>query len=217
MSDELIPLSRIADIIGGYAFKSGDFGATGFPVVKIANIEPPRVNLTDGERISAGKVAGLDRFRLNDRDIVMAMTGATIGKVGRVRSSEPSYLNQRVAKLSAKAGRKFDDFVFALVTQAGFDTEVINNSNGSAQANISTDGIGRILVPDFSPDEQLHIGRVIGLLDDKIELSRRMNETLEALAQSLFKSWFVEATQSALPKGWPKQPSASLPATFNMA
>jgi type I restriction enzyme S subunit len=42
----------------------------------------------------------------------------------------------------------------------------------------------------------------LGALDDKIELNRRMNETLEALAQSLFKSWFVDATQSALPKGW---------------
>src|ERR1041385_3903450 len=124
MSDELIPLSQIADIIGGYAFKSADFGTTGFPVVKIANIEPPRVNLADGERIPSGKVVGLDRFRLSDRDIVMAMTGATIGKVGRVRSAEPSYLNQRVAKLSAKAGREFDDFIFALVTQAGFDAEV---------------------------------------------------------------------------------------------
>jgi type I restriction enzyme S subunit len=206
MSNEFIPLAQVADIIGGYAFKSDDFGSTGFPVVKIANIEPPRVNLADGERILAGKVIGLDKFRLNDRDIVMAMTGATIGKVGRVRSSEPSYLNQRVAKLSAKAGRKFDDFIFALVTQAGFDTEVINNSNGSAQANISTDGIGRILVPDFSPDEQLQIGRVVGSLDDKIELNRRMNETLEALAQSLFKSWFVDATQSALPKGWHEVP-----------
>ena len=43
---------------------------------------------------------------------------------------------------------------------------------------------------------------MLGSLDDKIELNRRMNETLEALAQSLFKSWFVDATQSALPKGW---------------
>ena len=43
---------------------------------------------------------------------------------------------------------------------------------------------------------------MVGALDDKIELNRRMNETLEALAQSLFKSWFVDATQSALPKGW---------------
>jgi type I restriction enzyme S subunit len=50
--------------------------------------------------------------------------------------------------------------------------------------------------------EQQAIASVLGSLDDKIELNRRMNETLEALAQSLFKSWFVDATQSALPKGW---------------
>jgi type I restriction enzyme S subunit len=50
--------------------------------------------------------------------------------------------------------------------------------------------------------EQRAIASVLGALDDKIELNRRMNETLEALAQTLFKSWFVDATQSALPKGW---------------
>ncbi|HAO78316.1 MAG TPA: restriction endonuclease, partial [Verrucomicrobia subdivision 3 bacterium] len=64
--------------------------------------------------------------------------------------------------------------------------------------------------------EQRAIAAVLGSLDDKIELNRRMNETLEALAQSLFKSWFVDAylrqgfgrqaTQSTLPKGWCEVP-----------
>jgi type I restriction enzyme S subunit len=136
----------------------------------------------------------------------MAMTGATIGKVGRIRSNEPVYLNQRVAKISAKAGRYFDDFIFAIVSQAGFDEEIINNANGSAQANISTDGIGRILIPDFTPDEQIPIGRIIASLDDKIELNRRMNETLETMARALFQNWFVDVTQAGLPKGWREMP-----------
>jgi len=50
--------------------------------------------------------------------------------------------------------------------------------------------------------EQKAIASALGALDDKIELNRRMNETLEALAQCLFKSWFVDATQYALPKSW---------------
>jgi len=58
----------------------------------------------------------------------------------------------------------------------------------------------RLSIPPFP--EQRAIARVLGALNDKIELNRRMNETLEALAQSLFKSWFVDATQDALPKGW---------------
>jgi type I restriction enzyme S subunit len=50
--------------------------------------------------------------------------------------------------------------------------------------------------------EQRAIASVLSALDDKIELNRRMNETQEALAQTLFKSRFVDATQSTLPKGW---------------
>jgi type I restriction enzyme S subunit len=202
MVDEFFPLTRIADILGGYAFKSEDFGTTGFPVVKIASIEPPRVNLDSGEKILPEKVLNLDRFRLKDRDIVMAMTGATIGKVGRVRSSLPAYLNQRVAKLSAKAGPEFDDFIYAFVSQVGFDEQILSNSHGSAQANISTEAIGRILVPNIAPSAQIQIGRTIAAFDDKIELNRRMNETLEALAQTLFKSWFIDPTRNGLPKGW---------------
>jgi type I restriction enzyme S subunit len=202
MPNKFIPLSAIAEIIGGFAFKSEDFTRVGYPVVKIAEIQPPRVNLRICQCISPEKVKGLEKFRLGDRDIVMAMTGATIGKVGRVRSSNPAYLNQRVAKISAKAGPKFDNFIYAVVSQPGFDTDVVNNAAGSAQANVSAEGIGRIQVPDLSAHEQLQIGGIVGALDDKIELNRRMNETLEAIAQALFQSWFVDATQSALPKGW---------------
>jgi type I restriction enzyme, S subunit len=74
--------------------------------------------------------------------------------------------------------------------------------SGSAQPILNKGYFSQlpIVVPPLP--EQRAIASVLGLLDDKIELNRRMNETLEALAQSLFKSWFVDATQSALPKGW---------------
>ena len=74
--------------------------------------------------------------------------------------------------------------------------------SGSAQPILNKGNFSElpIVVPPLS--EQRAIAAVLGALDDKIELNRRMNETLEALAQSLFKSWFVDATQSALPKGW---------------
>jgi type I restriction enzyme, S subunit len=200
MPSKLIPLSQIADITGGFAFKSDDFGATGFPVVKIAQIEPPRVNLANCERISPDKVRTLDRFRLKHRDILMAMTGATIGKVGRFRFNGPAYLNQRVAKISAKAGPEFDNFIYAIVSQANFDTNVINNAAGSAQANVSAEGIGQILVPDFQRNEQLEIGRIIGALDDKIELNRQVNETLEALTRTLFQQTISNGTATDVGK-----------------
>ncbi|MEW6061224.1 MAG: restriction endonuclease subunit S, partial [Bacteroidota bacterium] len=46
------------------------------------------------------------------------------------------------------------------------------------------------------------IAHILGTLDDKIELNRRMNETLEHIAQAIFKSWFIDATRDGLPEGW---------------
>ncbi len=70
MAGELIPLAQIADIFGGYAFKSGDFGEIGYPVVKIASIEPPRVNIQNAQKVPAEKVVGLDKFRIQNGDIL---------------------------------------------------------------------------------------------------------------------------------------------------
>jgi len=190
--NELIPLSDIANVIGGYAFKGSDFGKCGMPVVKIANIEPPRVNIQSCERIPEEKLSGLDRFRLAKGDVLMAMTGATVGKVGRIRDHQAAYLNQRVAKISSKIAPEYDDFIFALLSQKGFEEKILSNSSGSAQANVSADGIGRVLIPALEPCNKLKIGKFVAAIDDKIDLNRHINQTLEAIAQALFKSWFVD-------------------------
>jgi type I restriction enzyme S subunit len=75
-------------------------------------------------------------------------------------------------------------------------------NSGSAQPSLNRNFIAPIEICVPEPKEQQAIVAVVGALDDKIELNRRMNVTLEALAQSLFKSWFADATQSASPKGW---------------
>lgn len=192
MSSENCKLADIALIQGGYAFKSADFGDEGVAVVKIANIKPPIVSLDGVDRVKPDKLAGLDRFRLNDGDVLMAMTGATVGKVGRFREREPAYLNQRVARISARHGKQYEDFIYAVVSQPGFDSLIEGASAGSAQANISAAGIGAVKIPLLNGEEQLVIGQLARALDDRITLLRETNFTLEGIAQALFKSWFVD-------------------------
>jgi type I restriction enzyme, S subunit len=64
--------------------------------------------------------------------------------------------------------------------------------SGSAQASLNRNYIYPISISVPSPDEQCAIAHILGTLDDKIELNRRMNATLEAMARALFKSWFVD-------------------------
>ena len=71
-------------------------------------------------------------------------------------------------------------------------SEIRGISSGSAQPILNKSAFGRLAISLPPPSEQHAIASVLGTLDDKIELNRRMNETLEAMARALFRSWFVD-------------------------
>ncbi len=83
-------------------------------------------------------------------------------------------------------------FLYYSLIQENFINYLANNTAGSAYPAVSFDIIakGKIFVPPLP--EQKAIAHILGTLDDKIELNRRMNETLEEMAKTIFKSWFVD-------------------------
>ena len=190
-------LGDVAKVQSGYAFKSGDMGESGHPVIKIKNINPPDVEISDVQRVPPSVIEGntrIEKFRLSKGDILIAMTGATVGKVGRMpKLSEPHYLNQRVGKVFVTDDAKADeDYVYYVLSQDGHVDQMLGLADGSAQPNISGTQIESLEVPLPPVPEQKAISHILGTLDDKIELNRRMNATLEGMAQALFKSWFVD-------------------------
>ena len=70
--------------------------------------------------------------------------------------------------------------------------ELLTQATGSTFPNVSAKQLAEIPYPTFSETEQRAIAHILGTLDDKIELNRRMNQTLEEMARALFKSWFVD-------------------------
>jgi type I restriction enzyme S subunit len=103
----------------------------------------------------------------------------------------PSLLVQRVARLRVK--QSVDQrFLFYLIGSKDFTNHVLAVQIGTSVPHISG---GQIKEYEFSlpslPEQQA-IARILGTLDDKIELNRRMNQTLEGLARALFRSWFVD-------------------------
>jgi type I restriction enzyme S subunit len=102
-----VKLGDICELIAGFAFKSKDFGDFTDKVIKITNIEPPFVNMTNlaGIDLSQYNKSKLEKFEAKRGDYVLAMTGATIGKLGRVCSGK-AYINQRV--LMFKSQKEID-------------------------------------------------------------------------------------------------------------
>lgn len=200
-----VKLGDICDLIAGFAFKSKDFGNYPNKVIKITNIEPPFVNMANliGIDISKYNRDKLKKFSATKGDYVLAMTGATIGKLGRICEGE-AYINQRV--LMFKPTEAIDKkFLYYNLVDNNFMQYVLNHIDSeSAQANISATTIGKYEFSIPSPGIQKQIAGVLGALDDKIELNNKINNNLEQQAQALFKLWFVdfEPFGGKMPDDW---------------
>ena len=193
----LQPLGSVAKVRSGYAFKSSDMGSSGFPIIKIKNINPPIVDISDCERVPSSVVSAIpnvDRYELREGDILIAMTGATVGKVGRFPvTAERYYLNQRIGKVYLTSPNAADyRYIYYVLSQDTYVRKMFDIADGSAQANISGSQIEKLEVPLPPLREQQAIACILGALDDKIELNRRRNRTLEAMARAIFQSWFVD-------------------------
>jgi type I restriction enzyme S subunit len=140
---------------GGFAYKSKDFVKKGYPLVRIKNITTARtIDLSDAACIPERIVNQTENFKLFDGDLVIAMTGANIGKFGLVVNPDQipfSLINQRVAKVIPKDVTSPKPwFPFLAMIESNIFGQIINLGGGSAQPNISSGQIEdcTFLIPD---------------------------------------------------------------------
>lgn len=120
--------------------------------------------------------------------IVMAMYGATVGKLGIIK--EEMCTNQACCNMVVDSNKC--DYKFLYYSLLYNRESIINLANGAAQQNLSVGVIGDYEINLPSLEEQVKIANILSSLDDKIELNNEMNKTLEEMAQSIFKRWFVD-------------------------
>ena len=208
-------LDDVCDLIPGFAFKSGDFGDYTNKVIKIGDIQPPYVNYSSmiGINIQPYDSNKLVKFLVKKGDFVLAMTGATIGKIGKYINETPAYLNQRVLLFKPHTDVN-KDFIYFTLQSPSFQKYIINHIDSeTAQPNISGRSISGYEVYLPSRRKQDRISNILISLDNKIELNNRINHNLEQQAQALYKSWFVdfepfkdgkfvESEMGLIPEGW---------------
>lgn len=185
-------LADVCDLIAGYAFKSKDFGDFDDKVIKITHITPPIVDMNglSGVDFSKYNREKLKRYIAKSGDYVLAMTGATIGKIGRIVSGE-AYINQRVLLFKNKDAID-KDFLYYVLLQHDFEQYVYNHIDSeSAQPNISATTIGKYIFSLPPMSIQQKIGRLLRSLDEKCEVNNAINHNLQQQAQTLFKKWFI--------------------------
>ena len=225
-----ITLGDVISIKHGWPFKSEFFNEelTGKPiVVAIGNFEYSGGFRFESTSLKEYRSEYPREYELVPGDILLVMTcqtegGEILGIPGRIPNDGRMYLhNQRMGKLIVnRPDLVSPDFLYYVFLSRDFNNELVASSSGTKIVHTSPSRIEayRLGLPALST--QRAIASVLGALDDKIELNRRMNRDLEALAQGLFKSWFVDfdpvyAKQAGRrPVGVPEAAAKLFPSSF---
>ena len=171
----------------GFAFKSSWWTTTGVKVIKIGSINQDNLNLLECSYVDEDKIDKAKDFKVNAGDLLIAMTGATIGKFAMVPySSDTLLVNQRVGKffLGNNPIEKLP-FIYCTLKQPDVYCEIVNRGQGSAQPNISASEI--ISIPCVIPSKEAinKFNETIQPLFDLIISNQRENHQLSTLRDSL--------------------------------
>lgn len=183
--------------LSGYAFKSSDYSTSGIPLIKIGNIQNTVVTIDNNGDFVSEKLLNnkTEKFLLNNYDVLIAMTGqGSVGRVGRLRTRSLGrpFLNQRVGKFICDEKNINIDYLYYILSSAKYQDLLFNTAVGSGQPNLSPELILDVEIPYTNYKEQVAIAQTLSSIDNKIDLLHRQNQTLEALAETIFRQKFIE-------------------------
>ncbi|HPD57847.1 MAG TPA: restriction endonuclease subunit S [Smithellaceae bacterium] len=175
--------------------KQQDFAQSGHCLfLNAGNVTTTGFNFSDCAFISAEKDSKLRKGKLMRHDIVLTTRG-TVGNVAYYDESVPYdhiRINSGMVIFRAQPRKLHPRFLYLFLKSFLFRCQVESLRTGSAQPQLPIRDINRIDIPIPPLSEQQAIAHILGTLDDKIELNRQMNKTLEEMARAIFKSWFVD-------------------------
>ena len=197
-----VHLGDIASIFPGFGFKSKDFQPSGIPIVKIKNVKAGEISLHSLDHVDFEFENTHQKYLVKKGDLLITLSGnrydgspeTWVGKVAYFGHLGKFLLNQRVAFIRANDPCHVDHrFLSYLLSSYQYQYEFISIATSSGgQANLSSKQVNDVQLALPPYPEQKAIAHILGTLDDKIELNRQTNKTLEAMARAIFKSWFVD-------------------------
>lgn len=173
--------------------KRSEFQDQGIAFLNAESISSGRFDRTKVNHIPYEKYEEIKKGRVKNGDIVLTMRGNGVGDAALIFGEGIlGLINAQMLILRPNDETINSKFLYYGFISPQFKCELSNFVSGSAQPQLTMTHLRHVpfRVPPLA--EQKAIAHILGSLDDKIELNRQMNETLEAMAQALFKSWFVD-------------------------
>ena len=170
------PPSNMVDAFGG-----------DIPFVTPSDMNGERTISNTSRKLTTSGLSAVKNAFIPKNAVLVSCIGSDMGKVALAGAD--CVTNQQINSIVIDTD---DSPLFVYYNLSTRKSEFRGAASGSAQPILNKSSFGRIEIELPSPSEQRAIAHILGTLDDKIELNRRQNETLEAMARALFKAWFVD-------------------------
>lgn len=185
-----LPFTETVQVNPKVSLKKGQV----YPFVDMKAVDPSWRNASESEY----RVFKNGGARFMPHDTLMARITPCLenGKIARyiprADGSGPAFGSTEFIVIRGRAGVTDNDFAYYLTKWQEFRQFAVAQMTGSSgRQRVPADSLAGFSVPVLELDKQRAIAHILGSLDDKIELNRQMNRTLEKMAQAIFKSWFI--------------------------
>lgn len=183
-------LKRFSFVKGGYAFSSDIFTSVGKPIIRIGDIQADgSISLENCKNIPLTLAENSQDYLVTKGQILMAMTGATIGKAGIFNSDEVAYLNQRVGKFIIDSNALNYGYLWYLLKTHGYQEYIRLTAFGGAQPNISDTAMVdfNTCIPSLSEQEKIanFLDHETAKIDHLIEKQQQLIELLKEKRQAV--------------------------------
>ena len=189
-------LTEIYDVSSGLSKPAKDFGE-GYPFVSFKDVFYNFFLPDELTQLVKSNEKEKEKCSVQRGDVFLTRTSETMDDLGMSSVARKDYPNATFNGFTKRLRPKPEspahpEFVAYFLRSPHFRNEMLAFSTMSTRASLNNDMISRLRIKLPPLPEQKAIAHILGSLDDKIELNRRMNATLEGLAQALFQSWFVD-------------------------
>ena len=216
MNAEFSSLDEVAEVIDSL-HKTPNYAGEGFPMVRVTDVKYGTLNLSNTLRVDETTYSEFSRrYKPSIGDVVITRVG-TYGVTARVGEAK-FCLGQNTAAIVPKSINS--RYLYAALNSEFVRSQIEAGVVGSTQKTLSLKHIKALMIPRLGSVDETEIAETIGALDDRITLLRETNATLEAIAQALFKSWFVDfdpvraKMEGRAPEGMDEATAALFPDSF---
>jgi type I restriction enzyme S subunit len=209
-----LKLNDVCEAIVDCEHKTAPVQDQGIPSIRTANIKNGRLDLESANKVSeATYKAWTKRLIPQPGDIILARE-APVGEVGIVPDDVRVCLGQRTVLIRPDKSIFYPRYLLYFLLTPAMRHKLERKAGGSTVSHLNMSDIRGLDIPEPPPlPVQQRIADVLGALDDKIEVNRRINRVLEQMAQALFRHWFVdfgpfqggefvESELGLIPVGW---------------